>query len=149
MGDWLQPVTYWHWWVLGIVLVVFEIFAPTAFFLWPALAAGLMGLALLLYPDLPWVPQVLIFAVLSVASIALWRMYLRRHPTKTSRPLLNRRGHQYVGRVFTLDEPVVNGGGKIHVDDSTWKITGDDCPAGTQVEVVGVDGVVLKVETRT
>jgi hypothetical protein len=30
----------------------------------------------------------------------------------------------------TLEEPVVNGTGKIHADDITRKITGKDCPAG-------------------
>jgi len=56
------------------------------------------------------------------------------------------RGEQYVNRTFTLEEPVVNGQGKIKVDDSTWKIEGADCESGTKVRVTGVDGVVLKVE---
>jgi hypothetical protein len=51
-----------------------------------------------------------------------------------------------VGRVFTLEQPIVNRQGKIRVDDSTWKIEGTDCTAGTNVRVVGVDGVVLKVQ---
>jgi membrane protein implicated in regulation of membrane protease activity len=38
--------------------------------------------------------------------------------------------------------------GKIHVDDSTWKIEGKDCVAGSKVEVVGVDGVILKVQVK-
>ena len=71
-----------------------------------------------------------------------------RHPTETDQPRLNRRGEQYIGRTFTLDEPIVNGLGKIRVDDSTWKIEGGDCAAGTRITVVGVDGVVLKVENR-
>ena len=68
------------------------------------------------------------------------------NPVISDQPNLNRRGQQYVGRTFTLDEPIVNGLGKIHVDDSTWKIEGNDCPAGTKVKVTGVDGVILKVE---
>ena len=72
--------------------------------------------------------------------------WLKRHPTETDQPRLNRRGEQYLGRVFTLEHPVVNGLGKIRVDDSTWKISGPDCSEGTQVRVVGVDGVVLRVE---
>jgi hypothetical protein len=53
-----------------------------------------------------------------------------------------------VGRDFTLDTPIVNGQGKIRVDDSTWKIRGKDCGAGSLVTVVGVDGVVLQVEVK-
>jgi len=46
-----------------------------------------------------------------------------------------------------LKEPIVNGAGKIKVDDTTWKISGTDMAAGDKVRVVGVDGVVLKVES--
>ena len=122
--DWLQAVDYWHWWVLGVVLIVLEILSPAAFFLWLGISAGVVGLVVLFNPGMFWTQQWLLFAVLGVASIVLWRVYLRRHPTKTASPLLNRRGHQYVGRLFVLDDPVVNGQGKIHVDDSTWKISG-------------------------
>ena len=58
----------------------------------------------------------------------------------------SQRGTQYIGRVFTLAEPIADGRGRLHVDDTMWKIEGDDVPAGTQVRVTGVDGVVLKVE---
>ena len=51
-----------------------------------------------------------------------------------------------MGRTFTLDEPIVNGLGKVRVDDSTWKISGEDCAAGSKVRVVDVDGVVFRVE---
>ena len=81
-----------------------------------------------------------------MVSAVGWRAYLHRHPTETDKPTLNRRSQQYVGRTFTLEEAIVNGQGKIHVDDSTWKIEGEDLPAGTKVKVTGADGTVLKVE---
>ncbi len=138
-------MNHWHWWILGVAFVILEVFAPGAIFIWMGAAAGVVGLLELVF-DLDWKLQWGIWGVLSVASILLWRMYLQKHPTQTEQPVLNRRGEQYVGRVFTLDEPVVNGSGKIHVDDSTWKIEGEDCPAGTKVEVTGVDGVILRVK---
>lgn len=141
----LEHVTYWHWWVLGVALVVLEVFSPGAFFLWMAVAAGIVGFVLLVAPDVGWEMQILTFALFSVASIVAWRLYLVKSPTKTDQPRLNRRGEQYVDRIFTLTEAIVNGQGKIRVDDTTWKISGDDCPAGVRVKVVGVDGVVLKV----
>jgi membrane protein implicated in regulation of membrane protease activity len=147
-SGWLGGVTYWHWWVLGIVLVILEIFSPAAFFLWLGIAAGLVGGLLLILPSLTWEWQLLAFAVFSVASVAAGRGYLQRHPIKTDQPTLNRRGEQYIGREFTLDAPIVNGNGKIRVDDTTWKIRGPECPAGTQVRVTGVDGVVLLVQCK-
>jgi membrane protein implicated in regulation of membrane protease activity len=145
-SGWLSGINYWHWWVLGVVFVILEIFSPAAFFLWMGIAAGVVGLLLLAMPDLAWEWQILAFALLSVASIVLGRSYLKRHPIKTDQPTLNRRGEQYLGRVFTLDQPIVNGVGKIHVDDTSWKINGPECDAGVKVTVTGVDGVVLRVE---
>ena len=139
-------VTYWHWWALGLALVVVEMVAPGVFFLWLGIAAGLVGFMVLVAPDLSWQTQVLSFAVLSVLSVAAGRWLLKRHPIHSDEPRLNRRGEQYVGRVFTLEQPIVNGQGKIRVDDSTWKVEGADCVNGTRVRVVGVDGVVLRVE---
>jgi membrane protein implicated in regulation of membrane protease activity len=51
-----------------------------------------------------------------------------------------------VGRVFTLTNAIVNGRGKIKVDDSFWTVTGKDCPAGSKVKVVGAKGLKLEVK---
>ena len=142
----MEQITFWHWWVLGVALVILEVFAPGAVFLWLGVAAGVVGLVLLIIPGMSWEWQFLIFSVISVLSIVLWRNRLREHPTETDQPRLNRRGEQYIGRVFTLTEPIVNGSGKIKVDDTTWKINGADCATGTQIKVIGVDGVVLQIE---
>ena len=140
-----EDIVFWHWWVAGIVFVVIEVFAPGAVFLWLGVSAGIVGLLLLVLPETTWQIQMLIFAALSVVSIVGWRRVQKANPPETDQPALNRRGQQYVGRTLTLDTPIINGQGKIRVDDTTWKIEGEDTPAGARVEVVGVDGVVLKV----
>jgi len=142
----LTGFVFWHWWVIGIVLLGIEILAPGFWFLWMAVAAGIVGAVLFFLPDTSWQWQVLLFAVLSVVSMIGWRAYQRRYPTESDQPNLNRRGAQYIGRVFTLDEAIVNGTGKIRVDDTTWKVTGGDQPTGAKVKVTGVEGTVLTVE---
>jgi hypothetical protein len=139
-------IDHWHWWILAIVLLVLEVFAPGTFFMWMGISAVVVGLLVMLIPGTGWEYQILLFAILSVASILVWRQYFHRHPVTTDQPTLNRRGEQYVGRTFTLDEPIVNGNGKIRVDDTTWKIHGADCASGGRVRVTGVDGVILTVE---
>jgi len=145
----IEALGHWQWWILAVALVILEVFAPGAFFLWLGIAAGVVGVLVYLAPAMGWEYQVLMFSVLSVISIVIWRRYFRTRPDETDQPTLNRRGEQYVGRLFTLSEPVVNGEGKITVDDSTWKIHGEDCPAGTRVAVTGVEGTILKVELKT
>ncbi len=139
-------VDYWHWWILGVLLVVLEVFAPGTFFLWLAIAAGINGVVLWLFPAFGWEYQILLFSLLSVGSILGWRAYAARHPRPSPQPALNRRGQQYLGRTFTLDGPIVNGYGKLRVDDTLWRISGEDCPAGSRITVTAVDGTVLKVE---
>jgi len=144
-ASWIAAVGPWHWILLAIALIILEALTPTAFFLWLAAAAGVVGLLLLALPDLGWQPQLVLFGVLSVLSLVFGRGYLRRHPIATDTPTLNRRGHQHIGRIFTLEQPIVNGTGKLRVDDTTWKIGGSDCVEGAKVRVTGVDGVVLLV----
>jgi len=147
MAEWLHNMDFWHWWVIGIVFVVLEVFSPAAFFLWLGVSAGIVGLFMLVQPEMTWEWQLSLFALFSVISTVVGRRWFASNQKQTDQPALNRRGEQYVGRIFTLKEPIVNGAGKIKVDDTTWKISGTDMAAGDKVRVVGVDGVVLKVES--
>ena len=142
----LEQLTYWHWFILAALLIILEVFAPGAFMLWIGIAAGVVGTVLYFVPSMTWEYQLMLFSIASVGSIVAWRSYRSNNPITTDEPTLNRRGSQYIGRTFTLDEPIANGIGKIRVDDSTWKIEGTDCPAGSKVKVVGIDNTVLKVE---
>ncbi len=142
----LEEIEFWYWWVAAIAFIVVEVFAPGTVALWMGVSAAVVGLLLLAVPDATWQTQFLVFAVLSVATVIGWRAYQLRYPTLSDQPTLNRRGEQYVGRVFTLSEAIVNGTGKIHVDDTMWKVDGEDLPEGTQVRVTGVAGTVLTVE---
>ena len=137
---------FWHWLAFGVFLLIVELLAPGMFFLWMAQAAGITGVLLFFFPSLAWETQITVFSVLSVLGVAIARRFFKRHPIVSDQPLLNRRTAQYIGRVFTLDRPIVNGQGKIKVDDSTWKIRGEDCEAGTRVRVVDADSVVLLVK---
>lgn len=137
---------FWHWWIIAVVLIIIEILAPTFFALWMAIAAFMTGVALFLMPEMQWEYQVFLFATLSVISIVVWRHYYIKNPIATDEPLLNRRGEQYIGRVITLKEPIIDGHGKVQVDDSTWKIEGKDCPAGTKIKVVSINNVLFQVE---
>ncbi len=141
----LQSLTVWHWLIAAVVLMILEVFAPGAFFLWMGVAAGTVGLLMFAIP-LPWWLQWLLFSVLSIASIVGWRWYKQNNPDEEPYPTLNRRGEAMVGRQFTLSEPIVNERGKVNVDDSIWKVKGPNLPAGTTVVVREVDGTLLVVE---
>ena len=59
---------FWGWWILGILLAVIEIFAPSSFFLWLGAAAILVGGVVYVLPDLIWPVQIGLFAVFSIVA---------------------------------------------------------------------------------
>lgn len=148
MSNW-GPVVFWHWWILSGLLLILELSSPIFFFLWVGIAAAAVGFLVLLIPGMSLQLQLVCFGVLSVIAVLAWRKYREKHPPESEQPLLNQRGLQYNNRVFTLDHPIVNGAGKVVVDDSTWKVKGPDLPSGTRVRVTGVDGTVFIVEPVT
>jgi len=134
----------WNWFILGGILLALEVMAPGAFMLWLGLAAIATGVISFVLP-LTWQVQIVIFAILSVISVLIGRRIQPRGEVDTDRPFLNRRHDAFVGRVFTLDEPIVHGSGRVRIDDTTWRVSGPDCPAGSKIRVEKADGAVLVV----
>ena len=144
--EWLENVVFWHWWILAGLLLILELTAPAFFFLWLGIAAAAVGLIMLVFPSIGIETQLVLFAIASIVAVVAWRKYRESRPLTTDQPNLNRRGHQYIGRMFSLTESIDNGVGKVVVDDSTWRVKGPDLPAGTHVRVTGVEGTIFTVE---
>jgi membrane protein implicated in regulation of membrane protease activity len=137
---------HWAWFTLAAVLVIIEVVSPTFFFLWPGLAAGIVGFFALTWPDTGSVPRIVLFAILTLILALGWRTYLRRYPPIASdNPNLNQRGQQLIGQKAVVIEAIVNGRGRVRLGDSTWLCTGPDAPVDAVVEITGADGVVLTV----
>jgi membrane protein implicated in regulation of membrane protease activity len=143
-----SELTPFHWFGIGVFFMLLDVMAGASFFLlWLGLSAITVAIFCWLLPTLHPEYQILLFAIQSFASIIFWRIYLKSHPPTTDRPSLNRRAEQYIGRLFTLDQPIVNRRGQVRVDDSYWRIESKtDLPMGVTVKVIGVDGLILKVE---
>ena len=138
-------VEFWHWLAFGGILVVLEILAPGFVLFWLGLAALLVGLCLLVWPDITFAFQLLVYAAFSVLSVVIWFYWLKRDPTVSDKPTLNRRGEQLIGRRAPVIDAIVNGRGRIKLGDSTWAVRGPDLPVGHMVEITGADGTVLEV----
>jgi len=137
---------YWYWAVFGAALAIIEVAVPAMVCIW--LAAAAFGVAAISwrYPALSWEHQALIFAALAVASVALGRTAFVRTKASASDGHLNRRAESYVGRMFTLDGAIVDGRGRLRVDDTVWLVAGPDLPAGTRVRVTGAENTLLRIE---
>ncbi len=137
MFDALSPA--WAWILAGLVLMGGELALPGVFLVWLGLAAGLTGLIEAAL-GLPWQGQLLLFSALSVAAVLLANRLNRQRA-----PILNLGAHRLIGRSVRLETALQAGEGRARLDDTLWRVTGPDLPAGTPVRVTGVEGTVLRV----
>ena len=145
MSEMFSTLGTWNWLIFGFILMALELAAPGVFLFWLGLAALLVGLvSFVLHPS--WQIQLLMFAVFAACAVPVWRrLALSARKTDQSNAFLNRRAEALVGRVFTLEKPIVDGAGTVRVDDTIWRVAGPDTPAGSRVRVVHADGANLTV----
>ena len=145
MTEMFSTLGTWNWLIFGIILMALELLAPGVFLFWLGLAALLVGpLSFAFNPS--WQIQILMFAVFAAAAVPLWRRIARSNASvSVSNPFLNKRTDALVGRVFTLEKPIIDGAGTVRIDDTVWRIAGPDAPAGSRVRIVHADGASLTV----
>ncbi|KPF63192.1 hypothetical protein IP69_19555 [Bosea sp. AAP35] len=136
----------WGWVILGLVLIGGEVLAPGIFLIWFGLAALLTG-AIVGLTDMSWQIAALVFAGLSLVSVFVGRLLMRRKGEEPDAATgLNDRGRQLVGKVYRLEATMTGGEGRIRIGDSSWRITGPELLAGSEIRVVRVEGATLVVE---
>lgn len=93
---WLNAhIAYWHWMVLGLLLVASEIFVPSFVMLWFGASAVAVGLILAVV-DLDFVWQLLIWGLLSAIDLFVWFKYV--HPKMKNKSLAGMAREQIVGQ---------------------------------------------------
>jgi len=93
-----------------------------------------------------WQAQLLMFAVFAAAAVPAWRYFAKSASSHSvSNPFLNKRTEALIGRVFTLEKPIIDGSGTVRIDDTIWRVAGPDAPAGSRVRIVQADGASLTV----
>jgi membrane protein implicated in regulation of membrane protease activity len=145
MAELFSTLGTWNWLVFGLLLMGLELMLPGVFLFWVGLAALLVGLLSVVIAP-PWQLQLLMFAVFAAAAVPVWRRVARSNSgVSNSNPFLNKRSEAMVGRVFTLEKPIIDGAGTVRIDDTIWRVAGPDTPAGSRVRIVHADGASLTV----
>lgn len=141
---WQEP--YLWWMAFGFLLLIVEMITGTFFFL--AVAAAAFATTGVAWFSNDYATQWIAFSVSSVLALVVWhtlRPTAKQHQTDAASGLNNRVRH-LIGRQAILNEPISNGIGRINVDDSWWKVTGEDMPIGTHVKVIAVQDMILTVQ---
>jgi membrane protein implicated in regulation of membrane protease activity len=146
MEQLLGSIGIWVWWIIAAVLLIAELLVMTVFLVWLGAAALTVGL-IELFVDLGWQLEVFLFVVLSTIYVLVGRRYVNtRSEPRDGDPALNQRTSAYVGRTVVLHEAIVNGQGKVKLDDALWRVEGTDAPAGSKVRIVAASAMALQTE---
>jgi inner membrane protein len=143
-----MTVLWWHWFVLGLLLVLAEMAVAGGFyFIFFGVAAMVVGVLALFNLAGPIGMQLLLFSVLSVGSLVLFRSRLlrwfQREPQSPPVDTL-------VGEIGVASEDLAPGSvGHVELRGTSWtarNATSAVVTRGTRCRVVRVDGLTLDVE---
>ena len=142
----LDSITWWHWIIFGVILIIVEMSTGTFFMLTLGLSAIAVGILATLF-DLSLQMEILLWLIFSIVSIVAWmRWYkdktvsnsgqsdyrLETLGTVTSDIHAHRRGK------VTFDTPVLG--------NTQWHATAEEAiHKGTRVRIVEVNGQLIKV----
>jgi len=146
-------ILYWHWLVLGVLLIVAEIFIPSFTILWFGLGAILVGLALML-GDFDFSLQLLLWTLSSITFTVIWfRLIKPRISDRTDTELVRRSSVGESGLVIKLPTDTTNGKLRFStpiLDQDEWEFTCvSEVVLGDRLYVEKIDGdhlVVTKLD---
>ena len=141
-------ILWWHWLVLGLVLVVSELATPGGFYI-IFFGVGALSVGVLAALDLagPAWMQVLLFSIISIASIVLFRgRLLQMFQIDPQAPSVD----VIVGEVAVASEDLAPGAlGRVELRGSAWSAR-NDAPTfvarGARCRVIKVDGLTLHIK---
>jgi membrane protein implicated in regulation of membrane protease activity len=145
-----MTLLWWHWLLVGLALMVAELVTPGGFFfIFFASAALIIGLIAAVGASGPAWLQFLLFSVLSVGSLLLFRKrLLARVQSDPQRPSVD----QLIGAVGVATEDLAPGQvGRVELRGAGWSARNagsEPLARGARCRVVGVDGLLLFVDAE-
>ncbi len=140
-----MTLLYWHWIVIGIVLMLAEIFVGSFFILWFGAAAVVIGVVLVVFPGVTTGIQVLSWGLLSTGFAIGWFRFLKPLSTDKTKAGLSR--ETLLGEIGqVLSPPNGEKRGTVRfpapvLGSDEWQIISQDSlNPGDRVSVVDVSG---------
>jgi len=137
---------WWHWIVIGLILIGAEMLLPAFYLIWFGLGALLLGLILTVLP-LSMTSQLLVWTVASSGMVLLWFRFLKpKTMTQTGQSdaivgeigLLTRAVAPYERGEVRFQKPIAGA--------ESWPCIADETiAAGERVRVSSVEGNVFKI----
>lgn len=142
-------IAWWHWVVLGLVLVLLELAIPAFFVVWFGLGALVVGLVVAVSPGLPFPGQIVLWIVASIAFVVLWFKVFKVQVHRTHVGLSE---GQFAGEVGLATRPIMPfQKGQVRfqkpiLGSDVWEaIASEEIAVGERIKVLDVEGNILRV----
>lgn len=145
---------YWHWIAFGMLLIMAELFIPSFTILWFGLGAILVGLILLIAPNLSVNWQLFLWAISSIAFTFVWFRFLKPRMSDKTKAGLSREAvlgesGQVIRTPIEGERGIVRFSTPLLSSDEWPFICEQDVAAGDRVFVKDVSGNTLIVEKKS
>ena len=137
-----ENLNFMHWLVLGLSLIILELFLWTVFLLWIGASAITVSIFFYLMPDTSWPIQLLIFVILSLTTTNLAKRY---YPVKTVDDELHEKAKTFIGKeckVSSIEDGII----KVQIGKSLWFAKGKNLSIGQVVKIINVESSTFIVE---
>jgi len=139
----------WIWGALGLLLLAAEMATGTIYLLWLGISALCMAVAVWLFPNLSAGMQFMLYAVLAVISLGIWKFHYKK--TETDYRIGQSQGEE-IGRVGTVIEacsPKQNGRIRFTqgvMGSKEWTAISDvNIASGQEAKIISVEGNAVRV----
>jgi membrane protein implicated in regulation of membrane protease activity len=140
----------WIWGAIGLILLATEMATGTIYLLWFGISALSVAIATWMFPNLALALQFVMFAALSISSLAIWKLNYKK--TETHHRVGQAQGEE-IGRVGEITKtcgPEQTGTIQFTqglMGSREWPAIADETiEAGSSAAVVVVEGNTLRVK---
>ena len=137
-----ENLNYMHWLVIGLVLIIIELFVWSVFLLWIGASAITVSIIFYLIPEISGTLQLIIFLVLASSATYLSKRY---YPVKTVDDQLNDKAKKHIGKECII-ESIENGVTKVKIGESLWFAKGSNLSTGQRVKIIDVESSTFIIE---
>jgi inner membrane protein len=139
----------WIWGALGLALLAAEMATGTIYMLWFGISALCLAFALWLFPEMHEALQLVIFAVLSITSLGIWKLNYKKNDEVYR---IGQAQGEEIGRtglVIEASSPSQNG--KIQftqglMGSKEWPaVSNESIEVGSEAKVIAVEGNSLRI----
>jgi membrane protein implicated in regulation of membrane protease activity len=144
-----MQILWWHWVVLGIVLMLLELAVPSFFLVWFGLGALIVGVLTVFSPSAPLAFQILAWTACSLVFLALWFRVFKPNLYKSRAGMARGSLIGEVGLVTRDIRPYERGQIRLQkpiLGEEVWEsVAEEEIRVGERVRVLEVEGNTLKV----